>query len=219
MFKSNRYLILLFPLLAASAVLAGCSGSNRTSIDGKELWQFTGARLFLMLPTAEALRFENPKEFAWSRGTSEVAIASKFAAELHSKLTVALDSRLDSNSILDFSAQSVGLTNRMTSDVDFSGHESGWNWEKITRVGQLGSIDYLIVLRNVVIGNDKPDEPNLRGTERVSAQVLLVSIAESKVLDSQIASVEIEDPRKPNDTFLSLARAVAGSLPFQNSDK
>ncbi len=205
--------------LVMGATSVGCGGSNRTTIDGYEVGTFSNKRIFLVLPEADEVAFENIEAFASSRGIASIAAPERFASELATRFPSALDGRCDSNTVLSYRSQPVGLTNPMQPSIDFAGASSNWDWSKISRAGAEGAIDFLVVLGDLTVGSDLPETADGRGTERIAATVHLISIAEGKELDRREILVEIEDPRMPRDSYTHLAKAVAGALPFINSDR
>lgn len=209
----------LFALTLGSSVFLGCGGANRTTIDGLDPSTLPGKRIFVLLPSADGISISSPGDFAWSRGIAELNAANRFESELRTEFVTMLDARTDSNTILDYGAQPVGLTMPMKPDDDFSGDVGSWNWTRIEEASRNGGIDYLVIVSGVAVSNDPPETEEARGDERVSARVRLLAPATRQLLDDRIVEIEVEDPRVPRDTHVALARAVSGALPFENRDR
>lgn len=195
--------------------LAGC-GSGRISVDGYTDADLNQKRVFVLLPKSDKIMLANPAAFAASRGVAEMTASERIGRELQSDFQVALDGRLDSNTVLEYGSQSVGATIPMDPAADFpAGAEARWDWSKAKQAAKQGNIDYLLVLHSVRVENEMPtggEKP--RGKEKITATFSLIDPLNEKLMTGATVDAEIDDPRRPVDTYVKLSKSMAKKLPF-----
>lgn len=218
--KGNRIASTSLLLLLGTALLIGC-GSGKTSVEGYDNAVLNDKRIFLLLPSEGDITLVNPAAFAQSRGIGEAGASGRIATEFRTDLATALNTRLDSNTILEYGQQTVGAVVPLNPSVDLpqaaTGSTSSWNWDKVRDAARQGNIDYLIVLHSVRVENEMPKEGASRGKETVVANFSLLDPEKKTLMTGSEVRVEIKDPRKPADTYTRLAEAMAKKLPFHSA--
>jgi len=200
--------------IVAATYLAGC-GSARISVEGYGDAELNHKRVFLMLPASDNVALENPAAYANSRGIAEIGATERIATELQSDLQAALDGRLDSNTVLEYGSQPVGAIVPVDPAEDFpAGSDAEWNWDKAKRAAKEGNIDFLIVLHSVRLENEMPEGDGTRGKEKITATFSLLDPLNGKLMTANTVDAEVDDPRRPADTFVGLSKAMAKKLPF-----
>lgn len=208
-----------FFLLLTAVLVTGC-GSGRISIDGYDDSVLSHKRVFLLLPSQNDLNIVDADAFAYSRGIAELAAPERLMGELKANLSPSLDALLDSNTVLEYSSQTVGATVPLLPKNDFkSDNPSSWNWDKIRQAAKTGNIDYLVVIREVTMANEKPADDLGRGKERIILSIMLVDPLNEKQLTYNEVEAQLKDPRRPIDTYQRIADAMTKKLPFHIKKK
>lgn len=209
-----------FFLLLGTALLVGC-GSGKTAVEGYDQGVLNGKRIFLLLPAEGGIVLTNPAAFAQSRGIGEGGASGRISTEFRTDLAPALNTRLDSNTILEYSQQTVGAVVPLNPSSDMPRATAGsdsWDWDKLRDAARQGNIDYLIVFHSIRVENEMPKEGAARGKETVTANFSLLDPEKKKLMSESEVRVEIKDPRKPADTFTRLSEAMAKKMPFHVAD-
>lgn len=210
----NSAFVLAACMFVMTVLLAGCS-SGRISVEGYDDSALNHKRVFLLLPQKEDLDIVDPAAFAYSRGIGEIAAPERLMRELSSDLPPALDALLDSNTVLDYSSQTVGATIPLQVKTDFrSDAPTSWNWDKIREATKAGNIDYLVVVRKVEMLNKKPERDIARGPERITLTFVLIDPIQEKQMTMSEVDAQLTDPRRPVDTYKKIAEAMTKKLPF-----
>ena len=198
-------------LLLAMTVAAGCGSARRITIEGYTDAQLNGRRIALLLPAAGDVRFTNAAQFAASRGVADVSAGETVDNELRTILAEALQSRLDSNTVLNYTDQPVAGIVPMSATGDFTA-AGPTSWETVKRAAQEGNIDYLLVIRDVTVRSTPTGDA--RGDEAVSASYQLLDAAAGRTMTSGTIDFEVGAPRTPAMTYDRMALELTAKLPF-----
>jgi hypothetical protein len=197
---------------AVMALIAvGCGSSSRTAVSGYTDQMLNGKRIFVLLPKGEELLMNNSEAYASSRGVAQAGAREMLYGELRSELLTAFDHRFDSNTILSYHDQPVGAMVALSSTDDFNNGVPK-SWDRITEAGRNGNIDYLLVLNHFSMSNTK--SASGLGPETAETDFALLDVMEKKVMTTGSASVSLDDPRQPSQTYKQLAEAISRKLPF-----
>lgn len=206
--KLNRALALT---VLTATVLASCTSPKQTTVAGYSSQDLNRKRIAVLLPSATEVRFENAELFGASRGVAGASAAETFDSELRTLLVGMIQDRLDSNNVLYYGEMPVAGIVPLSTSRDFSATGPA-SWETVKRAGQEGAIDFLVVLRDINVGNTSGSDP--RGDETVSAAYSLLDIRKQSVVTSGAISIDVSAPRMPATTHERLAAALTAKLPF-----
>ena len=206
----NRFKLLFIALLF-STVFIGCPSAKRLTIEGYDDAVLNAKRVFVLLPASADIRLTNAELYATSRGIDATSAGETIEGELRTVLVGAIQSRLDSNTVLNYFEQPVSGIVPLNATTDFNG-AAPVTWSTVKRAGVEGNIDYLLVLRDVVVTSTPSSDP--RGNEAVSASYSLLDIAAERVMTSGTIAVSISAPRTTASTHEGLAAELTAKLPF-----
>jgi hypothetical protein len=199
-------------LLALTAsIVAACGSPRQTTVEGYSSQNLNRKRIVVLLPAATEITFTNAEQFATSRGVAGASAAETFDSELRSMLVGMIQDRLDSNTVMSYAEMPVAGMYPLSATRDF-GATGPLSWDNLKRAGQEGAIDYLLVLRDVRVGNTAGSDP--RGNETVSAAYSLLDIRKQSVMTSGTLSVDVSAPRVVSTTHERIATELTGKLPF-----
>jgi hypothetical protein len=199
-------------MLLCSTLFTACSSSgSRTTVQGYSDASLNRKRVFVLLPSASEITFTDAAQFGASRGVAAASAGETFDAELRTVLINSLQDRLDSNTIFNYADQAVAGLVPLSAVRDFTA-TGPVSWDNVRKARQEGAIDYLIVLRDVTVGNTAGSDA--RGNETVTTTYSLLDPSERKVMSSGTLSVDVSSPRTPPMTSERLAAALTSRLPF-----
>lgn len=169
-------------------------------------------RIAVVIPDASELSLANPEILAASRGVAAAGVQEAFHGEFRTQLSDALGQRLDSNTVLGYSEQSIAGSVPIAAERDMSAGAPA-SWEKFRRAGREGNLDYMLVLNRVTVSNTASSTGG-RGDERLQTSYSLLDLSRSKVMTSGTIDFEVNDPRSPGHTWDRLATELVRKLPF-----
>lgn len=201
-------------LLCAAAVtmlLAGCSSSKRTTVDGYTDAMLTGKRVALLVPDVGDVKLESASNYAAARGTTGEAAREQLSSDLRAYLVPALDAELDSNIVLNYKDEPMGAQQPLSATTDFT--SSGpVSWDLVDKAARAGNLDYLVVVRSMTIQGTSAN--TARGSETINAEYLLLDLPGKKVMAHGQVSASVQKINSPGETYTLLAQQLSGRLPF-----
>src|SRR5437867_1058706 len=132
-------------LLFITLLLAGCGSSRRAMVSGYSDEMLNRKRILLLLPEDNDLLLNNSAAYASSRGVATESARETFAGEIRASLAPSINSRLDSNTVLNYRDLPASGIVPLNATGDFPGGAPK-SWEQVTRAAHEGNIDYLLVL-------------------------------------------------------------------------
>jgi hypothetical protein len=215
--SSFRLLLSAVLLVGAVAGGVGCgSGSSTTKVEGYTSAMLNNRRVALLIPSASSISLSNPEIFAASRGVDVAGAQEALYGEFRTQVIDIFNSRLDSNTVYDYSSLPVSGSVMLDATGDFpQGAPS--SWEKLKRAGKDANLDYLIVLNRVTVSNSASSTGG-RGDETMNAEYILLDLGRQKVMTSGNVGFTVRDPRTPTNTWERLVDAVTAKLPFSVAD-
>lgn len=206
-----KHLRALALLVLTATIVGACSSPKSLTVAGYTAADLDGTRLVVLLPTSSEITMSNAEQFGSSRGVAGASAAETFDTELRTMLLGMIQNRLDSNSVLDYTVMPASGMHPLSASRDFTA-SGPVSWDNVKRAGQEAAIDYLLVIRDVRVGNTSGSDP--RGDESVSASYSLLDVRKQSVMTSGSIAVNVAAPRTPITTHERLATELASKLPF-----
>ncbi|MCE2502664.1 MAG: hypothetical protein J4G05_01195 [Chlorobi bacterium] len=208
-----RFSGIITSLILGSLFLSGC-GSSRITLEGYDDALLNGKRVFLLTPSEGDYIFTSIDGFTYSRGIASITAQTRIDNEFQSRLRDRLNVTFDSNLVVNYRTQPVGVIHPLNAVTDFFAHPSSWDWTKLEAAGKEGVIDYLIVLRSVTMKNYKPKGDGAMGKEEVDADFVLIDLTRRSVMTQNNVAISVDDPRRIADTYIKLSEKLASKMPF-----
>lgn len=198
-------------LMLVALLIAGCSSSQRTTVEGYTDQQLSGKRVVLLLPGAADVRLPDSSSYALSRGTVAESAREQLAIDFRTRFIPALDLRLDSNTVTNYAEQSVSGNVALNAQTDFTANGPK-SWDVLKRAGREGNIDYMIVLNNMQVRTSRTS--NGGGSEVIEADYMLLDLQDAKSMASGHVSANINGAADPGAAYRLLAQELSAKLPF-----
>ena len=198
-------------LLMTASIVAACGSPKQATIEGYSSQNLNRTRVVVLLPTAGELTFADAERFGASRGVAGASAAETFDSELRTMLIGEIQGRLDSNNVMSYVDMPAAGIVPLSATRDFTATGPA-SWETIKKAGQEGAIDYLLVVRDIRVGNTAGADP--RGDESVTAAFSLLDVRRQAVMTSGTISASVSAPRTAAATHERIAAELTGKLPF-----
>jgi len=213
MAQQHSVLVLLriAAVLFVAVLLGGCpSSSSRTTIEGYSDQMLSRKRIMVLAPEGADVTLGDAAAYAASRGVVAEGAREQLAIDFRTRLTPAIASRLDSNTVLYYQDQSVSGLVPLNATSDFNGAEPN-SWDEVKRARREGNIDFLIVLNRMSINNSGGGDGS--GTESIETSYSLLDLQGGKVVTSGRLSVPV-GPANAVASYDRFARELTAKLPF-----